>query len=360
MNLIRSTQGVLAATLALSALATTTCTEKQALMRPSAITPLEAVASVGPGDGSGSGVTTMAWRCFAAGADGPLAPSADPACAIQHPSSLNRLAVGTAAAVSPPGAPTNFSYAVIGNDVSLGWTAPVGGAAPTSYWIEAGSTPGGTDLIAGGGLDTGNLDRAFVALGVPTGSYYVRVKAKNAAGLSAPSTLPANEVPMRVGTSGPCAAAPGPPSSFSSFPSGSSVNLTWAAPVGGCAPTEYVLEYGTTAGTFPNRFATGNKNTSYMANGVPDSTFYVRGMARNGYGTSAVSNTTTFVIGNGGAPPPPTPATPCTDCELIFKRDVAGCDNQWPQTNIDGLIGWNKCWNIAWAKQTDCWLTCKK
>jgi hypothetical protein len=272
---------------------------------------------------------------------------------------VTQLAVGTAAAVSPPGAPTNFSYAVIGNDVSLGWTAPVGGAAPTSYWIEAGSTPGGTDLIAGGGVDTGNLDRAFVALAVPSGNYYVRVKAKNAAGLSPPSTLPANEVPMRVGTSsGSCAAAPGPPSSFASFPSGSSVNLTWAAPVGGCAPTEYVLEYGTSAGTFPNSFATGNRNTSYMANGVPDSTFYVRGMARNGYGTSSVSNTTTFVIGKGTVAP--TPATPCTDCDLIFDRDVAGCNNQYPGNNIDSLIAWNRCWNAASSARNLCWTMCKR
>jgi hypothetical protein len=347
----------LVAILALATLATTTCTEKQALTRPSAIAPLGAVASVVPGDDSGSGVTTIPWRCFAAGADGPLAPPADPACTTQHPSSPTRL-VTRSAPLSAPGAPTNFGHAVIGNDVSLGWTAAVGGEPPTSYWIEAGSTPGGTDLIAGGGVDTANLDRAFVALGVPTGTYYVRVRAKNAAGLSAPSpSSPLNEVPLRVGTSGPCAAAPGPPTSFSSFPSGSSVNLVWAAPVGGCAPTEYVLQYGTTAGSFPNSFATGNTNTSYTANNVPDSTFYVRGMAKNGYGTSAVSNATTFAIRN--APGPAPAPTPCTECTRILDLTVAGCDNQYGSYGSINFNAWIQCTNIATANWTLCLNSCR-
>jgi hypothetical protein len=356
MKRIRPASVILVAILALATLATTTCSEKQAPTRPSAIAPFEAASSVAPGGDSGSGVTGIPWRCFAAGADGPLAPpSADSACATTRQSSPTRL-VARSTPLSAPGAPTNLSQAVIGNDVSLGWTAPVGGEAPTSYWIEAGSAPGRTDLIAGGGVDTGNLDHAFVALGVPTGSYYVRVRAKNAAGLSAPSS----EVTLRVGTSGPCAAAPGPPTSFSSFPSGSSVNLVWAAPAGGCAPTEYVLEYGTAAGSFPNSFATGNTGTSYTANGVPDSTFYVRGMSRNAYGTSAASNTTTFAIGNAPAPAPaPTPATPCTECTRILDLTVAGCDNQYGSYGSINFNAWIQCTNVAYSNWKNCLVSCK-
>ncbi len=61
----------------------------------------------------------------------------------------------------------------------------------TSYIVEAGSFPGGTNLAI---VDTGSASPSFTATGVPPGDYHVRVRAKNACGTSGPS----NEVIPRV------------------------------------------------------------------------------------------------------------------------------------------------------------------
>ena len=68
--------------------------------------------------------------------------------------------------------------------ISLAWSAPASGT-PTSYVIVAGSAPGQSDLVPGS--DTGSTALSLVAANVPPGQYYVRVYAKNSAGLSPPS-----------------------------------------------------------------------------------------------------------------------------------------------------------------------------
>lgn len=63
----------------------------------------------------------------------------------------------------------------------LAWSPPTFGDPPTSYVLEVGSTSGLTDI----GVAT------FVALGhsqpAPNGTYYLRVRARNACGLGPPS-----------------------------------------------------------------------------------------------------------------------------------------------------------------------------
>ena len=72
--------------------------------------------------------------------------------------------------------------------VSLGWTAAAGNA--TTYVIEGGTAPGLSNL---GVLPTGSLDTA-IAGAAPSGTYYLRMRAANASGSSAPS----NEVVLVV------------------------------------------------------------------------------------------------------------------------------------------------------------------
>jgi hypothetical protein len=91
-----------------------------------------------------------------------------------------------------PGAPTNLTAAVsAGRTVTLNWGAsPALTGAPaeaavslpsaaTSYFVEAGSASGLSNLAA---FSTGSTATSFSAGGVPAGTYYVRVKGQNNAG----------------------------------------------------------------------------------------------------------------------------------------------------------------------------------
>jgi hypothetical protein len=89
----------------------------------------------------------------------------------------------------PPGAPTGLGALVAGGNVTLNWTA-AGGCAATSFIVEAGSASGLADLAV---LNTGSTLPTFLAT-APSGTYFVRVRATNAFGTSAPS----NEVVIVV------------------------------------------------------------------------------------------------------------------------------------------------------------------
>jgi hypothetical protein len=93
---------------------------------------------------------------------------------------------------SPPNSPTGLTSLVNGSTVSLAWTAPIGGCAATSYIVQAGSGAGLSNLAS---VSTGSLATTFSATSVGVGTYFVRVRAGNASGQSAPS----NEVIVAVG-----------------------------------------------------------------------------------------------------------------------------------------------------------------
>ena len=95
------------------------------------------------------------------------------------------------------------------------------------------------------GFDTGSTATTLTVTGVPAGTYFVRVLAKNSSGSSAPS----NEIVLTVGGGpSPCTTAPGVPTGLSAAVSGASVTLTWTAPAGGCPPSTYGVEAGSTSG----------------------------------------------------------------------------------------------------------------
>jgi hypothetical protein len=93
---------------------------------------------------------------------------------------------------SPPGPPSFNSPTVSGSTVTLNWTTPAVGGA-TRYVIEAGSAPGRSDLAV---VDTGGPSLTRVVTNVPSGIYYVRVRAVNALGAGVVS----NERMIRVGS----------------------------------------------------------------------------------------------------------------------------------------------------------------
>jgi predicted phage tail protein len=77
----------------------------------------------------------------------------------------------------PPGPPTSLQSAVNGSTVTLFWVGAAG--APTSYVLEAGSFAGGANIAVS---DTGTAATSLTASNVGAGTYFVRVRARNACG----------------------------------------------------------------------------------------------------------------------------------------------------------------------------------
>lgn len=90
-----------------------------------------------------------------------------------------------------PQAPTLAPPVVTGSAVSLTWTLPAESTAVTRYRLEAGSQPGLANVL----ITALGPQPAFAAAGVPPGRYYVRLRAENANGVSAPSNEIVIDVP---------------------------------------------------------------------------------------------------------------------------------------------------------------------
>jgi len=88
--------------------------------------------------------------------------------------------------------PTSLTFGVSGSNVTLLWSYPVSATPPGSFVIEAGSFSGGANLA---NFDTLSTVKGYFAPGVGPGTYFVRVRAKNACGVSGSS----NEIVVKVG-----------------------------------------------------------------------------------------------------------------------------------------------------------------
>ena len=185
-----------------------------------------------------------------------------------------------------PGAPRQLAASTSGSSVTLTWSPPDSGGAPSSYAISAGSASGLSNLA---NVVTGSTQTMFAAAGLPNGTYFVRVSAQNAAGTSAPS----NEVSFTVGQHG-CAVAP--PSGLQSAVSGSLVTLTWLAPAQGVVATSYVLDVGTSPTLSDvGSFNTGSSATAFAGH-APPGRYHVRVRAATTCGLSTASAEVTVVV----------------------------------------------------------------
>jgi hypothetical protein len=232
-------------------------------------------------------VAAIPWHCIASGATWQAAdcPSA------------RRVALSQVSAITAPGNPTGLTGTVVGARVTLSWLGPSTGDLPTSYIIEAGSAPGRVDLA---NFDIGSNAPTFVTDGVPPGTYFVRVRARNNAGVSAPS----NDVAVIVTGSGGC--TPAAPTSLVATATGSTVTLQWTAPGGSCGATAYIVEAGSAPGLSNlANFNTGSTATTFVAMGVGAGTFYIRVRAANGANASAPSGEATLVVGGCSMPGAP-------------------------------------------------------
>lgn len=190
-----------------------------------------------------------------------------------------------ATTIEPPATPRNLTATVVGSTITLTWDAPASGGAPSSYQLEAGSATGLSDLAV---LATG-LTRSLTA-SAPNGTYYVRVRARNAAGTGPAS----NEIIVIVG--GTCL-VPNAPAALAFTRSGSLVTLTWSAPAGGSPPAAYVIEVGSRSGvTDLVRIDTGGPTLTLSAS-APPGRYFVRVKARNACGSGPASNEVVIDVG---------------------------------------------------------------
>ena len=122
--------------------------------------------------------------------------------------------------------------------------------------------------------------------GVGTGTYFVRVKATNDAGIGTAS----NEARLTVtSASSPCLRAPRAPGALKASVSGSTVVLAWNESAG--LPTSYMVEAGSSTGSLDlANFDTASTSTTLRAIGVGDGDYFVRVRGRNACGVGAPSN----------------------------------------------------------------------
>ena len=222
-------------------------------------------------------------------------------------------AVGATA--TAPGPPLNLSGSSSGSTVTLTWSAPIAGDPVVTYYIEAGSRTGLADLA---NFATFSTATRFSATGIGAGTYYVRIRAVNAAGVSVVS----NEWILIVGGTF-CTAPPGAPSGLILTPTGSTVAVAWSAPASaGCPATSYFLQAGSSPGLSNLANSNVGNTTSYVATGVGNGTYYVRVRAANAYGQSAPSSEITLDVGSTQTP---TPTTVDISPTVINLGAAGGC-----------------------------------
>jgi hypothetical protein len=174
-------------------------------------------------------------------------------------------------------APTGFTVTWTGVTATLSWTAPAADSlddVPSNYVLEAGTVPGANNVAS---INVGNAT-TFRAE-VPSGTYYVRVRAQNALGESDPS----EEIEIRApGT-------PQAPTALVSVNATGVVDLRWTASAGGYVPTGYVIEAGSAPGRADLASLMVGSVTRFTTQ-APPGVYYVRVRAINARGTSLPSN----------------------------------------------------------------------
>jgi N-acetylneuraminic acid mutarotase len=250
---------------------------------PDAPNPLAYLIEVGRAPGlSDDGVASVTG--FSRGFAFNLAPGAyyirvrvQTLAGISGPSTEYLVVVG---ASGPPGPPRGLTAGVTGSTVTLAWQPPDTGGATQAYVIEVGNASGVTNTAV---LDTGSTATSFQAAGVPNGIFFIRLRARNTFGVSAPS----NEVSIRVGA---VQTVPGAPSGLTASVDGGVVTLHWQAPDPGGAPlSSYLIEVGGRSGSSDLGVFPVPAGVTRIQAAVPAGTYFVRVRATNAFGVGPPS-----------------------------------------------------------------------
>ncbi len=175
-----------------------------------------------------------------------------------------------------PFAPTGFASSVTGSLMALSWS---GAPGATSYVLEAGSSPGLSNLFNGNVGSSTSLSGA-----VPSALYFLRVRGANACGAGPASS----ELDMTVAC--PSLSAP---SGFAAAVTGAAVTLQWSAVP---SATSYLLEVGVAPNVWNLFVGSIGPGTSLVAPNVPAGSYAMRVRAQGACGVSAPSTTVTAVV----------------------------------------------------------------
>jgi Matrixin len=198
---------------------------------------------------------------------------------------------GIPSGANPPSTPTAFTVTSALSTVIMNWTPASTGGQAQRYLIDAGTAPGNYNL---GTIVVNAPATSFAAGPAGVGMYYLRLRAQNALGTSAPTP----ESSVNVGN---CTAPPAP-ASFTASSNDTFVNLQWTPPA-----TGVVQGYQVVAGTAPGlaNLAVLPYPATVTSLGAPVAygTYYVRVLATNVCGVSPPSNEVTLVVQPCAAPP---------------------------------------------------------
>lgn len=290
-------------------------------------------------DGSRALVTTLATVSIVDVATGTFAGSIPISPDLGEPTAV----VVADPPPAPPAAPAGLTvWSVAGDTVTLRWSSPAFGPAPTAHVVEGGVNPG--EVLAS--LRTGSASPIFT-LRAPSGAFYVRVRA-----LNGPTVGPAsNQIRIFVNVPQP----PSAPVGFTGAVSGRSVALTWRTSYEGGAPTGVALDVsGSIVATLPLGLA-----ESVAFDDVPAGTYTLALRAVNAAGASVPSNAVTLTIPGAcsGVPAPPSdflayrdgrrltvlwnpaPAGPATQGYVLAVSGPLSAAVSTAERTLSGLVG---------------------
>lgn len=194
-----------------------------------------------------------------------------------------------------PGAPGTPVITGAGNSVTITWTPPVTGGAPTSYTVIARAVAGGPVIAS---LSVGAA--LTLTVPAPSGSYHVTVRASNTAGAGPESAGVTFSVPIVT-------PPPGAPTGFAVTVTGNEAAFTWTPPSTGGPTTGYLLIASATSGG-PTIAALpfAAPASAATVRGIPPGTYFVRLAATNAGGAGPLSNEVTVTVLGPQPPGPPT------------------------------------------------------
>lgn len=232
----------------------------------------------------------------------------DVRCQAQHCSDLELVTRGTPLTVTGGGNTTGIDFAVVndvapgvprfltasvnGSTVTLTWGPPDLGGAPAGYLLEAGASPGATFV------EQPTVDLRYVVTGVPTGRYFVRVRAFNGNGAG-----PASEDALVI-IAGAGSAPAAAPVNLGGWMSGPRLTLTWGAPPPAAGVSGYVVQAGSATGLTDVACVGVNARALTFAP-VATGYYFLRVRAMNAHGLGPPSNEVLINSGYVAAPPEP-------------------------------------------------------